>query len=172
YAATDVGPFVTYDSGRHWGPMGSAFPNISVWQIDLDPAHGTMAAGTHGRGAYLTKSSVTAPALVLSKADSSVPVGPGSTITYTLTVDNIGNAPATEVTITDPVPDNTDFVSAGGGGSERRGTVTWSGLSIPAGGRAQVTFTVRISPSLKPRDGAIVNDGYKATSAQGPSATA
>ena len=56
--------------------------------------------------------SVSAPALVLSKTDAAVPVGPGSTINYTLTVDNIGNAPATGVTITDPLPDNTDFVSA------------------------------------------------------------
>lgn len=169
YAATDVGAFVTYDGGRHWGPMGTGMPNISVWQIDLDPAHGTMAAGTHGRGAFTLQDSVQAPALVLSKADAGVPVGPGSALRYTLTLQNIGDADATGVTITDPVPDRTDFLTASNGGSERHGTVTWSGLTVPAGGQVQVTLTVRIDPRLNRRVDSIVNDGYRATAAQGES---
>jgi uncharacterized repeat protein (TIGR01451 family) len=171
YVATDVGPFVTYDGGRHWGPMGTGFPTISSWQIDLDPAHRLMAAGTHGRGAYTLADSVSAPALVLSKADAGVPVGPGSDLTYTLTLSNVGNAPATGVTITDPVPEDTDFVSVTAGGTERRGTVTWSGLTVAPGASAKVGFTVRISQRLGRRVDSIVNDGYRATSAQGPSAS-
>ena len=171
YAGTDVGAFVTYDGGRHWGPMGTGFPNISIWQLDLDPAHRLIAAGTHGRGAYTLADSVAAPALVLSKADAGVPVGPGSALTSTLTLDNIGNAAATGVTITDPVPDDTEFVSATAGGTARRGTVAWSGLTVPAGGSIHVSVTVRISPSLGRRVDALVNDGYRATSVEGPSAS-
>jgi uncharacterized repeat protein (TIGR01451 family) len=170
YAATDVGPFVTYDGGRHWGPLGTGFPNISAWQIDLDPAHGTLAAGSHGRGAFTIQDAVKAPALVLSKVDAGVPVGPASALKYTLTLDNIGDADATGVTVTDPVPDNTAFVSASNGGSERRGTVTWSGLTVPAGGSVQLTLVVRIDPRLGRRVDQIVNDGYRATAAQGETA--
>jgi uncharacterized repeat protein (TIGR01451 family) len=171
YAATDVGPLVTYDGGRHWGPMGTGFPTISIWQIDLDSQHRQIAAGTHGRGAYRLADSVSAPALVLSKADAGIPVGPGSNLTYTLTLTNIGNGAATGVTIADPVPDDTSFVSATGGGRLSRGRVTWSGLDIAPGDSAKVSFTVRISPSLGRRVHEIVNDGYRATSSQGPSTT-
>jgi uncharacterized repeat protein (TIGR01451 family) len=169
YAGTDVGPFVTYDSGRHWGPLGSGFPLISVWQLDLDPAHRLMAAGTHGRGAYRMNDTTAAPALVLAKVDADVPVGPSSEIVYTLTLRNIGNAAATGVRLTDPVPDDTSFVSATGGGTYSRGTVTWSGLSVPAGESRQVKLTVRIDSRLKKKVATIVNDGYEATSAEGPS---
>ena len=61
-------------------------------------------AGTHGRGAYTLHEPRDSAALVVSKTDSGMPVGPGSTIDYTVTVKNIGNAAATGVTITDPVP--------------------------------------------------------------------
>jgi uncharacterized repeat protein (TIGR01451 family) len=171
YAGTDVGPFVTYDGGAHWGPLGSGFPVISIWQMDLDPAHRLLAAGTHGRGAYRMNDTATVPALVLSKADAAVPVGPASELVYTLTLRNIGNAAATGVQITDPVPDATSFVSASDGGTYSRGTVTWRGLTIPAGESRQVKLTVRIDSRLKHKVTTIVNDGYAARSAEGPSTT-
>ena len=113
---------------------------------------------------------------MLTKADAGVPVGPGSNIDYTLTLHNIGNADATGVTITDPIPANTTFVSADSGGTYSNGKVRWSGLTVPKGtpgigGAILVKFTVRINPSLSSRVKSIVNDGYKATSAEGPSTT-
>ena len=57
---------------------------------------------------------------------------------YTLTVSNIGNADATGVKITDPVPANTTFVSADNGGTNNSGVVTWTGLTVPAAGSATV----------------------------------
>jgi uncharacterized repeat protein (TIGR01451 family) len=170
YAGTDVGPFVTYDGGAHWGPMGSGFPRVAVWQLDLDPGHRTIAAGTHGRSAFTIDDGIAAPALVLSKANADVPIGPSSDLQYTLTVRNIGNAAATGVRITDPVPPDTTFVSAGQGGTNQRGTVTWTGLTVPAGGSRDVTFTVHVGSKLKKGTDSIVNDGYRVTSAQGESA--
>ena len=171
YAATEVGPFVTYDGGVHWGPMGTNIPIVSVWQMDLDPAHRTFAAGTHGRSAFRMSDTVSTPALVLSKVDAGIPVGAGSNLKYTITLRNIGNADATGVTITDPVPANTSYVtgSASDGGTLSNGTVRWTGLSVPQGTSKQVSFTVNIAPALKAKVKQIVNDGYKATSAQGPS---
>ena len=89
-----------------------------------------LAAGTHGRGAFTPRRLVgPAPALVLSKVDAGVPVGPAATLDYTITLRNIGNADATGVTITDPLPANTSFVSADNGGTYAGGVVTWSGLT-------------------------------------------
>jgi uncharacterized repeat protein (TIGR01451 family) len=171
YAGTDVGPFVTYDGGARWGQMGSGFPNVAVWQLDMDPSHRTIAAGSHGRSAFRIDDGRTVPALVLSKVAADIPVGTSSTLQYTVTLRNIGNADATGVTITDPLPPDTSFASASDGGTASNGIVTWKGLSVPAGASKQVTLSLTIAAALKKKVGSIVNDGYQATSAQGPSAT-
>jgi uncharacterized repeat protein (TIGR01451 family) len=170
YVGTDVGAFVSYNGGANWSSLGTGFPNSAIWQIDLDPSHRTMVAGTHGRGAFRIDDTSAVPALVLSKVDVGTPVGPGSNITYTLTLKNIGNAAATGVVITDPVPANTTFVSAPGG-ANINGTVVWTNLSVPSGGSINVQFTVSIADALKKKVSSIVNDGMKATSAQGPFTT-
>ncbi len=172
YAATDVGPFVTYNGGASWSALGTGFPIVAVNQIDLDTAHRTIAAGTHGRGAWkIVDSSAPTPALVISKVDAGVPVGPGSIINYTITVRNIGNAAATGVAVTDPVPDGTSFVSADNGGTLREGRVKWVGLTVPAGGSIALHLQVRINSHLESQAKSIVDDGLTVTSAQGPSAS-
>jgi len=49
--------------------------------------------------------------------------------------------------------------------------VTWSGLTLAQGASKQVTMTVRIDARLKRKVATIVNDGYAASSAEGPSTT-
>jgi uncharacterized repeat protein (TIGR01451 family) len=172
YAATDVGAFVTYDGGKKWYALGTGFPTVAVDQIDLNTYDRILVAGTHGRGAFrLQDNGAAAPALVISKADAGVPVGPASNIDYTITVRNVGNAPATGVTIKDPIPGNTSFVSADSGGANAGGTVTWTGQTIAAGGSISVKLRVKIDSGLKSKTTSIVDDGFTATSAQGPSAT-
>jgi len=166
YAGTDVGTFVTTDGGRHWAPLSTGLPVVSVWQLSFDPSHRTLAAGTHGRGAFTSSDPTLAPALVESTSDSGVPVGPGSNIVYTINVRNLGNTAATGVSITDPLPDHTSFVSASNGGTQSRGRAVWNGLTVPAGGTTSVTLTVHIAPSLNPSVTAIVNDHISVTSAQ------
>ncbi|HEY3086250.1 MAG TPA: hypothetical protein VGK28_12430, partial [Candidatus Dormibacteraeota bacterium] len=167
YIGTDVGPFVTYNGGGRWFALGTGFPIVAIDQLDLDPYHRLLAAGTHGRGAFrLQDTAAATPSLVISKVDAGVPVGPGSKIDYTLTIRNIGNADATGVTITDPIPANTAFVSADQGGQADT-TVRWTGKSIAAGGSLTVHFAVLISPALPSSVTSIVNDGYRVTDAQG-----
>ncbi|MBO0868538.1 MAG: DUF11 domain-containing protein [Micromonosporaceae bacterium] len=166
YAATDVGTFVTKDGGAHWGPLSSGMPIVSVWTLDFDPSHRQLAAATHGRGAYTTTDPTARPALVESTSDTGVPVGPGSNVDYTIKVRNVGNTDATGVTVTDPLPANTSFVSASNGGSQARGAVNWSGLTVPAGGSVSLSLTLRISPSLKSSVTAIVNDHISVNSTQ------
>jgi uncharacterized repeat protein (TIGR01451 family) len=183
YVGTDVGTYVTYNRGASWSPLGTGFPNVATWQLDLNPSdtQRVLVAGTHGRGAFrLNDPSTAVPALVVSKVDAAVPVGPSSHINYTLTLKNIGNADATGVKITDPVPANTSFVSADNGGTVQNGAVTWNGLTVPKAGSSgtpgvpgviQVHFTVSIADALKNKVKAITNDGITVTSAQGPGAT-
>ena len=170
YAATDVGPFVTYNGGAQWSALGTGFPVVAVDQIDLDSTNGIMAAATHGRGAFRLITTATVPALVISKADSGALVGAGSNLDYAITVRNIGNAAATGVRITDPIPANTTFVSADNGGTNVAGVATWTGLTVPASGSTVVHLRVRISPTLSSGITSIVDDGYQTTSAQGPGA--
>ena len=99
----------------------SGMPKVAVWQLDYDATNGVLAAGTHGRGAY----TLTEPRRHGRHSSSPRPTpacrsGPGSTIDYTITVRNIGNAAATGVSITDPIPAHTTFASADHGGSLQR----------------------------------------------------
>jgi hypothetical protein len=169
YAGTDVGAFVTYNGGANWYTLGTALPVVSIWQLDLDPSHGTLLAGTHGRGVWASTNTVSAPALVFSTKDAGLPVGPSSGLQYTLKVRNIGTAAATNVTITDPIPDSTSFASADNGGTLHRDTVTWSGLTVPAGGSVSVKLTVNIDDALKKKVSSILNDGSTASAAEGES---
>ena len=162
---------MSYNGGTDWWVLGGSFPIVAVDQLDLDSSHRLLAAGTHGRGAFRNFDTLAAPALVLSKVDGGEPVGPSSHITYTLTLKNEGNASATGVTITDPLPDNTSFVSADSGGTNVGGVATWSGLTVAPGGSVTVHLTVSISDALKKNVDSIVNDGVAAKTGDGFSTT-
>jgi uncharacterized repeat protein (TIGR01451 family) len=167
YVGTDVGPFVTYNGGVNWTALGSGFPIVAIWQLDLDSSHRLLAAGTHGRGAFSLTDAVATPALVISKVDAGVPVGATSALSYTLTIKNEGNALASGVVVTDLVPANTTFASASDGGSIVNGKVTWPAVDIPAGSSVSRSFTVSIADALKNKVAAIVNDGARADATGG-----
>ena len=171
YAGTDVGPFVSYDDGFHWSFLGTGFPIVGIWQMDFDASHRVLVAGTHGRGAFRIADASAYPAMVVSKVDAGIPVGNGSTLDYTITVRNLGNAAATGVTVTDVVPPNTTFVSAGEGGTLSAGKVRWTGITIAAGASVDLHFRVSIASALKKKVFSITNDGIAVTSAEGPGAT-
>lgn len=188
YAGTDIGPYVSHNDGVSWTILGTGFPIVDVVQMALNPFTRQLVAATHGRGVWsLTDvTTTTLPALVLGKSAANIPYGPGSLLTYSVTVMNNGNITATNVVITDPVPANTSFVSAGSGGTLNGSNVVWTvpqvvppsvvntGGSLGVGllpGSATVTFTVQITNTGVVTAGSIItNDGYLATSAQGVSA--
>lgn len=159
YVATDVGAFLTTDGGKKWFALGSGMPKVAVWQLDFDASNGVLVAGTHGRGAYTMTNATNRSALIVSKVDSGKPVGPGSTIDYTITVLNRGNAPATKVSVVDPVPNHTTFVSAGNGGLHVGNSVIWRGKTVPAGGSVKLTYRARIAANLPSSVTSITNDG-------------
>src|SRR5690606_39931611 len=74
---------------------------------------------------------VAAPDLAIVKTDGGMSSGPGQTISYTLTYENIGSQDATGVVITETVPANTTF-NAGASNP------AWSCGGIMAGSRCSM----------------------------------
>lgn len=89
------------------------------------------------------------PQLHIRKTADPSPVAVGSTLTYTLIFSNSGNADAAGVVMTDVLDSNVSFVDATGGGVHNSGVVTWTGLSVPAGGSDQTALiTVTVASTL------------------------
>jgi uncharacterized repeat protein (TIGR01451 family) len=189
YVGTDVGPLVTNNGGTSWEPLGTGFPIVTVAQIDVNPYLRQLTAASYGRGVFtLDDSATNMPAMQIAVADSGTPVGPGTNLVYNVTVENHGNITATTVVITDPIPANTSFVSAGSGGTHAGGNVVWTVPNVPppsevpvdgpfdelglAPGSVTVSFTVHISTTagLNPGD-VITNDGSSTLSSEGPGAS-
>lgn len=91
--------------------------------------------------------------LKITKTDSPDPVRVGSSLTYTIAVENLGPEPATGVTVTDDLPKGVDLVSAtgpSGACAAQKGKVTCAVGSLqPSGvnyGGAPVTITIVVVP--------------------------
>jgi photosystem II stability/assembly factor-like uncharacterized protein len=52
YLGTDYGIWTSVDGGAHWTEESSGFPNCAVFDIQLDLAHNSVIAATHGRGMW------------------------------------------------------------------------------------------------------------------------
>ncbi|GAC1385700.1 MAG: hypothetical protein NVSMB42_05410 [Herpetosiphon sp.] len=178
YVGTDVGPMVTVNSGATWTPLGTGFPTVTIWQLDYSAFKRRLVAGTHGRGAWAASDEQTAlPAVQVRATTPGTPVGPGTDLTYLITVKNLGNTAATGVTVKDPIPGNTTFKIADNGGSNQSGTVVWSGLTVPAAsanattgalvpGSIVLKLTVSIAGTGVATGTVITNDGLNVTAAE------
>ncbi|MBI5404815.1 MAG: DUF11 domain-containing protein, partial [Candidatus Kerfeldbacteria bacterium] len=84
----------------------------------------------------------------LVKTDSVDPVPAGAQLTYTLAWTVSGNAPIDNLVITDPLPANTQFVSATDGGIFALGTITWNLGAKTPGANGSVSFTVTVASPI------------------------
>src|SRR5207244_3505856 len=75
---------------------------------------------------------------------STDPITAGTDLTYTIVATNGGPDDAANVTVTDPIPAGTSFVSADNGGTEAGGTVTWSIGSLANGASVTLHVTVHV----------------------------
>lgn len=102
------------------GPLGIAFANIGQQQVNLS--------------------------ISLTKSDSPDPVKLGENLTYTIKVTNKGPDTASEVVLTDTLPQEVDFISAisnGGSCSESNGVVTCVLGTMDVNETATIIITVK-----------------------------
>ena len=94
--------------------------------------------------------------LTLTKTDSADPIVAGGSLTYTLTISNIGPSDATGVTLTDTLPISTMFVSASPGCTQSGGTIICGLGNLTAGSSRQITVRVTVNPAVA--DGIVINN--------------
>jgi len=129
--------------------------DISVWDTSTTPFTKKQSTGDIGRPAGLAIANVIVNPLNLSKDDGvTTCVNPGDNITYTICYDNTANAyDVHNVTLTDNLPAETNFVSATGGGiyNATTHTVTWDIGTLSAGAAQQcVQLVVQVDPNTTP----------------------
>ena len=105
-----------------------------------------------GNNSGTTTTQVTSPPpaadLQLTKSGSPNPVLTGSSLTYTLTLNNLGPSTASTVQVSDPMPPQTTFVSCNPACTSpavgANGTVRWDFASIPNAGSVTMTLVVHV----------------------------
>jgi len=180
YAGTDVGVLASFDFGENWAPLSTNFPFVTVWQLDLNSFTRQIAVGTHGRGAWALRDDAgPLPALDGRLFQFASLIGANRLMTFTLALRNLGDAIATGVSLTLPVPSDTSFVESGQGGVFANGQVLWAGLTVPRAkinylggitpGTLNLNFTVRVTDSIQ-TSATFTQMGWSVTSAQAASA--
>ncbi len=93
---------------------------------------------------------VSSQSLLLLKMATPDPVRAGQNLTYLLQVENTGVVPLTGVTLSDPLPIGTTFVSADSGGILIDGgrQVVWSIGDLAVGQKQTSTLVVQVDPTL------------------------
>ncbi len=95
--------------------------------------------------------------LTVTKTDGLSIVAPGSTLTYTITVENTGAQDLTGIQLVDVIPVGTDFDSASDGGVESIGVVTWPTFDLASGASLARTLTVIVQDEQTLADAAIAS---------------
>ncbi len=107
-----------------------------------------LSGNTFNAGLATAQTTVHAPILTIVKSSTPNPVRAGENITYTITVTNSGEQDATNVVITDDIPQYTIFVSADNGGTVNSNTVSWNVGTVSAGSSVTVHFTVKVDSPI------------------------
>jgi uncharacterized repeat protein (TIGR01451 family) len=154
------------------GPGGSAVIAGETYSTNFPLAGASVTSYHGGRDAFvarITDPTPITPGLVLLSSIAPSSAQPGSELTYTFTVTNIGPAAVGSVTVTDDLPRGVDLVSCS---ASRGGSCGGSGNSrivgfdsLPPGGSAIITVVARVNCSAP--SGSLVNHVTAAPSGLG-----
>jgi uncharacterized repeat protein (TIGR01451 family) len=104
-----------------------------------------------------------AAVLTISKTGPAIVDTPDDPISYTLTVTNSGNAPATSLVLTDVIPLGANYVSSDHGGAPVGNEVRWNLASLDSGASLQVGFVVTAEATIVNTDyGVVTGEGVGA----------
>jgi uncharacterized repeat protein (TIGR01451 family) len=111
---------------------------------------------------------VAQPTFTITKTDGKATATPGETLTYTITVTNTSSVNASNVTVTDTLPENVSFLTASGG--VRNGSVvTWTGVALNAG--QSKTFTLQVQVNTGVSNGTVLTNTASVGSVSGQDQT-
>ncbi|RUQ37757.1 MAG: IPTL-CTERM sorting domain-containing protein, partial [Candidatus Competibacteraceae bacterium] len=141
-----------------WGtPNGFVISNQGVVDSDQTVPTPTDADGDPNNGAQPTtipvggQSSTSAlraekQVAVLNDVAPTGVVSPGDTLRYTIVLSNSGTTDLTGLTLTDPIPAGLTCVGSSPTATLSGATLTWTHLSVPAGGSLTLHFHATIDP--------------------------
>ena len=133
------------------GTSGDTFTFSETYGVNAGTLAGTYGCtvqflinGMPGGAAFTETITITVPAPDLAIAKTGpAQVTEGNNITYTLTARNLGPTTATGVTVSDPVPANSTFVSASAGCAQAAGLVTCTAGTMAPGASQVFTIVVK-----------------------------
>ena len=153
--------------------LDTVFPaGQTVLTNTVDVSTETIEPNLQNNHAIDTTAVNTGPIIALTKVATPNPVTAGQNISYTMSWTVTGNAAATNVTLTDPLPANTTFVSAADGGTYNAttNTVSWNlGTQTPSA-FGQVHMVVKVNAPLA--NGTIITNTATLDSAETDPVTA
>jgi uncharacterized repeat protein (TIGR01451 family) len=130
-------------------PDGTAVVNTAHFGInpgDLPPEPALTSAAT---------SALEAPWIELSKSDGRTQVNPGDALTYALHVANTGSVAATNLVITDVLPEGVSYASGSASiaeGSRTNQMLVWTSLSLGPGEEVTIEIPVTVDPQAEDGD--------------------
>lgn len=146
YAGTDIGVYVSTDSGASWAPFGTGLPRVAVFDMAKAPGN-VIRIATHGRGMWQIASIDSAPTILgpvtaTLVSESCLPangsIDPGETVTVAFAVRNTGSV--------NSAGDVGTLAATGGvmnpGGAQSYGVVVAGGSAVSR------NFTFTASPTL------------------------
>jgi len=133
-----------------------------------EDVNGELYIASHNEGViYHIQEINSTPWLAINK-DGPLTAASGDPITYTLTITNTSPITATNVTISDTIPQYATYVSSGLGGILAGGVVTWGIPTLSHGGVVSVELVVTATQTIRNQQYAVSADGWVVTTGQKP----